>query len=150
MSRRPKLPARTIVVMSVVGVAFAAGLLFLVVAYASKNPDSANLGSEVIRLDADRTAERIEETGPYPLQDPRGDRDVYLQHTGDDPGTGWVLVLAYPPGEPEKRCAVVWDVKQDVFVGPCSKRTYPPDGTGLTTFPAPVENGRVVIDLRGG
>ena len=141
---------RQIVVMTLIAVAFAGTLLFLVVQYASKNPGTANLGSSVVKLDAERTAKRIEETGPYPLQDPRGDRDVYLQHVGDDPATGWVLVLAYPPDEPDKRCAVVWDVERDLFEAPCSKRTYPADGSGLTTYPAPVTDGRVVIDLRGG
>lgn len=139
--------------MSVLTVAFALGLLYLVARAVSDNPDSANLGSEVIRLDAERTADRIDETGPYPLQDPVGDRDVYLQHVGRDPMKGWVLVLAYPPGVApgDKKCALTWDVKRDVFVAPCDgERTYPPDGTGLTTFPAPVEGGRVVIDLRGG
>lgn len=140
---------RQVVVLSVVALAFAAGLVFLVVRYASNNPESANLGSEVVRLDAERTAKRIDETGPYPLQDPNGDRDVYLQHVGNDPGTGWVLVLAYPPDEPDKKCAVVWDVEHDRFEAPCSKRTYPADGSGLTTYPAPVVEGRVVIDLRG-
>lgn len=138
---------RRVLVMSLVALAFAAALLFLVVRYASQNPDKANLGSEVVRLDAERTAKRIRETGPYAMQDPRGDRDVYLQHVGDDPATGWVLVLAYPP---DGRCAVVWDVKRDLFEAPCTKRTYPRDGSGLTTYPAPVEDGRVVIDLRGG
>lgn len=140
---------RQVVVMSLIALAFAGALLFLVVQYASENPDAANLGSDVVKLDAERAAERIAETGPYALQDPNGDRDVYLQHVGDDPETGWVLVLAYPPGEPDKRCAVVWDVKRDLFEAPCSKRTYPADGSGLTTYPAPVEKGRVVIDLRG-
>lgn len=145
-TRRRRTPPRVLVVMSLATVAFAALLLFVVVRYVSRNPDVANLGAEVIRLDADRTAERIEETGPYPMQDPNGDRDVYLQHVGEDPVQGWVLVLARSPNEP---CAVLWDVERDVFEAPCTKRTYPPDGDGLTTFPAPVENGRVVIDLRG-
>lgn len=140
---------RQVVVMSLIALAFAGALLFLVVQYASKNPDAANLGSEVIKLDAERTAKQVAETGPYALQDPSGDRDVYLQHVGDDPEAGWVLVLAYPPGEADKKCAVVWDVERDRFEAPCSKRTYPPDGSGLTTYPAPVEEGRVVIDLRG-
>jgi hypothetical protein len=137
--------ARQVVLLSLAAVAVGAGLLFLVVRYASQHPDQANLGNEVIRLDAGRTAKRIRSTGPYPLQDPNGDRDVYLQHVGDDAFRGWVLVLAYPPGE---RCAVVWDVKREVFQSPCTKRMYPPDGSGLTTYPVPVEGGRVVIDLR--
>jgi hypothetical protein len=135
--------------MAAVAAAFAVLVMFLVVRYASQNPDRANLGAEVVRLDAERTAARIRETGPYPMQDPVGDRDVYLQHTGDDPGRGWVLVHAYPPGEAEKKCALVWDVERDLFEAPCSKRTYPADGSGLTTYPAPVVDGRVVIDLRG-
>lgn len=150
MSRRPRASARQVVVLSLVALAFAGALVFLVVQYASKNPETANLGPSVVKLDAKRTASRIDETGPYPLQDPRGDRDVYLQHVGDDPEKGWVLVLAYPPDEPDKKCAVVWDVKRDLFEAPCSKRTYPADGSGLTTYPAPVQEGRVVIDLRGG
>lgn len=150
MSRRPRASARRVVLLSLVAVAFAGTLMYLVVQYASENPDSANLGAGAVELDAKRTAERIDETGPYALQDPRGDRDVYLQHVGDDPLTGWVLVLAYPPGEPDKKCAVVWDVKREQFEAPCSKRTYPADGSGLTTYPAPVQEGRVVIDLPGG
>lgn len=147
MSPRPKASPRTVVVLSLTAVAFAAVVLFMVVQYASRNPDAANLGSEVVTVNAEVMAERIAETGPRAYQDPRGDRDVYLQHTGDDPEKGWVLVLAYPP---DANCAVLWDVKRDVFEAPCTGRTYPPDGTGLTTFPAPVQDGKVVIDLRGG
>lgn len=150
--RRRRTPTRVVVAMAVVAVAFGLGLMYLVARAVSRNPGSANLGSEVIRLHAERTAERIEETGPYPLQDPHGDRDVYLQHVGRDPLRGWVLVLAYPPGVApgDTRCALTWDVARDLFVAPCGGRTFPADGGGLTTFPAPVEEGRVVIDLRGG
>lgn len=145
-----KTRTRTTVVAGVLAVVVAAALLVLVVRYASRNPDEANLGSGVIRLRAERLAQTIDESGPLPMQDPRGDRDVFLQHTGDDHEEGWLLVLAYPPGrEGEKRCALSWDVRRDVFRSPCEDRTYPPDGAGLTTFPAPVEEGRVVIDLRG-
>lgn len=141
---------RTTVVAGALAVVVAAALLFLVVRYASRNPDQADLGSEVIRLRASRLAGTIDRSGPLAMQDPRGDRDVFLQHTGDDPEKGWLLVLAYPPGrEGEARCALSWDGRQERFRSPCEKRTYPPDGEGLTTFPAPVEDGRVVIDLRG-
>lgn len=144
--RRQRLTPRTIAVLTLTTLAFAGVIVFIVVQYVSQNPDAANLGSQVIRLDAERTAKTIDNTGPYPLQDPHGDRDVYLQHTGHDPHAGWVLVLARGPDG----CAVVWDAKRELFEAPCTKRTYPADGSGLTTYPAPVENGRVVIDLRGG
>ncbi|HVF73487.1 MAG TPA: hypothetical protein VM938_00455 [Acidimicrobiales bacterium] len=146
MSPRQKLAPRTVVVLSLTAVAFAGVLLFMVVNYASQNPGDANLGSDVVTANAEVMAKRIAETGPRAYQDPRGERHVYLQHTGDDPQRGWVLILAQAPDG----CAVLWDVKRDVFEAPCTKRTYPADGTGLTTYPAPVENGRVVIDLRGG
>ncbi len=137
-------------VASIVALAMAVGLLALVVRYASRHPDQVNLGSEVIRLRAERLARTGEDTGPLLMQDPRGDRDVFLQHAGDDPEHGWLLVLAYPPGrEGEKRCALAWDARRHVFRSPCEDRTYAADGTGLTTYPAPVEDGRVVIDLRG-
>jgi len=147
MSLRQKLAPRTVVVLSLTAVAMAAVVVFMVVQYVSDNPGQANLGKGRIELNAERTAERIEETGPYPLEDPddRRNRDVYLQHTGDDPLAGWLLILAHAPDG----CAVLWDVKRDLFEAPCTRRTYPPDGTGLTTFPAPVENGKVIIDLRG-
>ncbi len=142
--------SRTVVALTFVTIAFAAIVLFTVVRYVSANPDEADLGPQVIRVQAARLAERIDSTGPLPFQDPRGDRDVYLQHTGDDPQNGWTLVLAYPVGrEGQKRCAITWDNKRRLFRSPCTGSTHPADGTGLTTFPAPVEGGKVVIDLRG-
>ncbi|HEX2039418.1 MAG TPA: hypothetical protein VHF47_06755 [Acidimicrobiales bacterium] len=146
MKTRP----RTVFWLTAGALAFAGLVLFLTVQYVSQNPDEANLGAQVIRVQAERMAQRIEETGPLPFQDPNGDRDVYLQHTGDDAEKGWVLVLAYPAGrEGERRCAITWDAKRDEFRSPCTGSTHPPDGAGLTTFPAPVEDGKVVIDLRG-
>lgn len=140
---------RTVFTMTLAALVAAGVVVFLAVRYVSENPGDANLGAQVIRVRAERMADTIEKTGPLPFQDPRGDRDVYLQHTGDDPEQGWVLVLAYPAGrEGEKACAVTWDAEREVFRSPCTGSTHPPDGTGLTTFPAPVENGKVVIDLR--
>ena len=137
------------VTLGIGAVAFGALVLFLMVQYISANPDRAELGAEVVRVRAERMAETIDSTGPLPFQDPSGDRDVYLQHTGRDAEKGWVLVLAYPKGrEGEKKCAITWDAKREVFRSPCTRSTHPPDGTGLTTFPAPVEDGKVVIDLR--
>lgn len=141
---------RTIVTATVAALVFGVVVLFFMVRYVSRNPDEANLGAQVIKVRAERMADTIERTGPLPFQDPRGDRDVYLQHTGDDPEKGWVLVLAYPEGrEGEKKCAITWDAEREEFRSPCTGFTHPPDGTGLTTFPAPVEDGKVVIDLRG-
>jgi hypothetical protein len=144
-----KSRTRNIVTLTTGAVAFGVLALFLTVQYVSRNPRQANLGAQVIRVRAERMAETIDSTGPLPFQDPNGDRDVYLQHTGRDAEKGWVLVLAYPKGrEGEKKCAITWDAKRERFRSPCTRSTHPPDGTGLTTFPAPVKDGKVVIDLR--
>jgi hypothetical protein len=142
---------RTVVTMTLVALAAAGVLLFLTVQYVSKNPDDANLGAQVIRVRTERMADEIADRGPVPFEDPdeRRSRDVYLQHIGDDTEQRWVLVLAYPAGrEGEEDCAITWDRRREVFRSPCTDSTHPPDGTGLTTFPAPVEDGKVVIDLR--
>lgn len=147
MSRRAT-PQR-IFVTALIALAGAGIVMFLTVRSVSRNPDDANLGAAVIRIRAERMAAEIEDRGPVPFQDPSGDRDVYLQHTGDDAEAGWVLVLAYPPGhEGEKQCALTWDARREQFRSPCENKRYPADGTGLTTFPAPVTDGKVVIDLR--
>lgn len=147
MSRRAT-PTR-VFVTTLIALAGAGVVLFFTVRFVSKNPGDANLGAQVIRIRAERMAGTIERTGPLPFQDPRGDRDVYLQHTGNDAEAGWVLVLAYPPGhEGEKKCALTWDVRREQFRSPCEEKRYPADGAGLTTFPAPVTDGKVVIDLR--
>ena len=149
MSPRRATPQR-VLVTALIALTGAGIVVFTTVTFVSKNPGEANLGAEVIRIRAERMAAEIAERGPAPFQDPRGDRDVYLQHTGDDVETGWVLVLAYPPGhEGEKRCALSWEVAREQFRSPCEdNKRYPADGTGLTTFPAPVTDGKVVIDLR--
>jgi hypothetical protein len=147
MSRRAG-PQR-VFVTTLIALTGAAIVVFLTVRSVSRNPGDANLGAEVIRIRAERMAAEIAERGPAPFQDPHGDRDVYLQHTGDNPDAGWVLVLAYPRGhEDEKRCALAWDARRKQFRSPCEKKSYSADGAGLTTFPAPVKEGKVVIDLR--
>ena len=147
MSRRAT-PQRVLVTV-LIALAGAGIAMFFTVNFASNNPGEVNLGAEVIRIRAERMAAEIEERGPAPFQDPVGDRDVYLQHTGDDPEKGWVLVLAYPPGyEREEDCALSWDARREQFRSPCEDKSYPADGAGLTTFPAPVTDGKVVIDLR--
>jgi len=148
MSRRAT-PQR-IFATALIALTGAAIVVFFTVNFVSDNPNEADLGAKVIRIRAERMAAEIAERGPAPFQDPVGDRDVYLQHTGDDPEKGWVLVLAYPTGhEGDKDSAVSWDAGREQFRSPCeADKRYPADGTGLTTFPAPVTDGKVVIDLR--
>lgn len=139
---------RAILVGSTVAVVTAALLLFLVVRFASQNPEKANLGSSVLRLNAERLANEIAERGPVLFKDPLNrDREVYVQHLGTDVTEGWLAVGAYA-SEVSLDCLVQWRASAKRFEDPCTKTTYPADGDGLTTYPATVVDGQVRVDLR--
>jgi hypothetical protein len=94
-------------------------------------------------------APQIASQGPILLPDPLGGaRNVYLQHLGPDPRLGWVTIVAVPPGEAAK-CVVRWQQSDRRFHDPCSDRTYPADGAGLTRYPSvALPSDRIRIDLR--
>ena len=91
-------------------------------------------------------AATVAEKGPLILPDPleRG-RDIYVQHLG---GGDWRAFEVRAPDSPPE-CAAQWRPERRVFVDRCTGREYPADGTGLTSYPAKVEqDGRVAVDLR--
>jgi hypothetical protein len=102
-------------------------------------------------FDAGRTdsqAPAIERDGPILLGDVAGgDRDVYLQHLGDDEDRGWLAFDTRAPGA-SRDCAVRWVAEDEAFEDPCSGRRYPPDGEGLRQYPVGVDDGRLEVDLR--
>ncbi|MGH9165724.1 MAG: hypothetical protein ACRDZW_09460 [Acidimicrobiales bacterium] len=139
---------RTVVVGSVVALALAAVLLALVVRFAAQNPDRANLGSPVLRFNAGRLSEEIAKRGPFLFKDPlNNDREVYVQHLGTNANRGWLAVGAYA-SRVSLDCLLGWNAPTRRFVDPCTTTTYPPDGAGLTTYPATVTKGVVNVDLR--
>ncbi|HUP69407.1 MAG TPA: hypothetical protein VM142_06280 [Acidimicrobiales bacterium] len=147
-SRTRARRSRAMVGGTLAGLALAALLVAVAVRYAAKNPEKANLGSSVLPIDADRVAKEVAERGPVLFKDPLNrDREIYVQHLGPDPDKGWVAVRAYA-SRISVDCLLRWDRSQRRFVDPCTKRSYPPDGEGLTTYPAPVTGGVVRIDLR--
>jgi hypothetical protein len=97
-------------------------------------------GSAVSRSDA------IAADGPILLADvASGDRDVYLQHIGDDPASGWLVFDARRPGA-GRDCTLVWGDGQ--FTDPCDGTVVPADGTGLNAYDVTVnDDGDVVVDL---
>ncbi len=148
INRRPPNRTRVIVAGSLLALAFASVLVFVVVRFASKNPEQVNLGPSVFRFRATRLAREVDERGPFLLKDPlnRG-REVYVQHIGDDAQVGWVAVGAYA-SRPSIDCLLRWDAQAQQFVDPCTGQRYPASGQGLTTYPARVEEGMVSVDLR--
>lgn len=134
---------------SLAALAFAAVLLFFLVRFASRNPEQVNLGSSVFRVGrASRLAREVHERGPFLFKDPLNrEREVFVQHLGADPDTGWSAIRAYASREAVE-CLLRWEGDKSRFLDPCTGQGYPPDGEGLVTYPARVEKGVVSIDLR--
>ena len=124
-------------------------VVWWVVQFAAENPDKANLGSRAFTVGrADRLAKEVDDRGPFLFQDPLSagtGRNLYIQHLGDDPDTGWSAIEARLPDDPG--CAVQWDLRQERFID-CREGEHPPDGEGLRTYAGTVEDNQVVIDLR--
>lgn len=128
---------------AIVGLLGAALLVFGALRLASDPEVARAVGDETFRVgDAERLARVIAQGGPLLFQDPleqggdgRG-RDIYVEHRGDDPEEGWSAVEVTTPGTD---CRLELDRESRRYRRPC------PDNT---RYPAKVENGVVVVDLR--
>jgi hypothetical protein len=142
------------VLLGVVGLALGvvAVVVLFVVAIPSLTEDNrieVRLGDDVfVAGNAEARTRAIAADGPILLADvASGDRDVYLQHVGDDPEVGWVVFDARRPGT-SRDCTLVWDDTR--FRDPCDGTFVPADGSGLPTYDVEVnDDGNVVIDLVG-
>ena len=140
------------------GVVLALAIAFLVARMASQGRVDVRLGSDTFAdQSAEEAAEKVAEGGPILYQDlAGGDRDIVLQHLGDDPESGWIALAARPPGVP-RECTIRWDEDDEVFrlldeegevSGECDGREFPPDGEGLPRYPVTVDaDGRLDVDL---
>lgn len=94
---------------------------------------------------ASNLASAVERGGPLLFQDLLGgSRDVLVHHFGGD---DWRAFEAHAPGA-ARSCVLEWRAPAQRFADPCDGRTYPPDGSALTTFPTRVDRGTVVVNLR--
>jgi hypothetical protein len=152
VARGPRLDARstlTIAATAVVLLVVVGGILLYLT---SQDGLDVRLGDDTFQdIDAESTAETIAEGGPFPLEDlTGGSRQIFVQHLGDDPETGWFAFAVRPLGEP-RECFVEWRPESRTFTdnGECSRTyTFPEDGAGLPQYPATVnDDGKVVIDL---
>ena len=116
---------------------------------------AANRGDVEVRLGDDRfdagkvsaIADTIADDGGMPIlyQDLVGrDRNLFVQHVGDDDETGWVAFGAFVPGDPE--CAIEITEQRDRIVD-CEGREQPLDGAELRAYPVAVEDGRLLVDI---
>lgn len=106
--------------------------------------DTFNTGS------AESRARSIARDGPFLYSDVAGrQRDVYIQHIGDDPTTGWYAFDARQVGQP-RECTLEWQADTQEFRNPCNGSTVPADGTGLIAYTVTVnDDGNVILDFRG-
>lgn len=140
------------------GVVLALAIAFGVARLASQGRVDVRLGSDTFAdQSAEDAAEKVAKDGPILYQDlAGGDRDIVLQHFGDDPDTGWVALAARPPGA-DRECSIRWDRDDEVFLlldadgevsGACDGREFPPDGEGLPSYPVTVDaEGKLDVDL---
>ena len=149
---RPRSSTSTVAVaVSVVAVVVAAGLLVTVVRLATRSEVELDLGAQDFRVGpARRLAPEVGRDGPLLFQALTGNRDLYVQHLGGDPSTGWLAFDARAPGAP-RECLLRWDPEARRFVDRCTGRSFPADGAGLPSYPTTVDReGRVVVDLDAG
>lgn len=109
------------------------------------------LGGVVSLGKADTLAKSIDKARRpvfYPDVSGNHERDLYLQHRGTDPKTGWTAFLVAVPDAPAG-CVWQWNDGLDRFDASCdAARHAPPDGAGLVRYPVRVEEDTVRVDLR--
>ncbi len=139
------------------GVVLAIGLAFGVAHLASEGKVDVRLGTDTFsQQKAKDAASKVAQGGPIVYADAGGgDRDIVLQHLGDDPETGWIALAARPPGV-SRGCTIQSRDRNKPFrlldangkvSGECDGRQFPPDGTGLPSYPVSVRDGKLDVDL---
>lgn len=144
--------SRQAILVVVAGLMGVVALIFVVTRITSQTSDGGvtiNIGDQRFRPGpAETIAELIEEGGPLLLSDvASGDRDLIVQHIGDDPQNGW-HAFAPRPADAPRDCAVQWQEASETFNDPCDGTEYPANGAGLASYPVVIDSdGILVIDL---
>lgn len=146
-------PPRQLIFLFVATVLGIVAMVFLVTRtadLAQSGDVQLNIGDQVFAPgNVDRLADDIEaQNTPLLFSDPAGgDRDIFLQHIGDDADTGW-FAFAVRPADAPRDCFVDWQPDAQEFSYNCDDRTFPADGDGLFQYPVIVgANGELSIDL---
>jgi hypothetical protein len=144
------------VALAVAGIVI--GIVLVLVVFVVAVPSLTESGKVEVKLGSDTFAAgsaearsaTIAETGPILFPDVSGrQRDIFLQHIGDDPTTGWYAFDARRPGQP-RDCSLQWNADAREFVDPCDGTVVPADGAGLLAYEVTVtDKGALVIDLNG-
>ncbi len=112
--------------------------------------DAVQLGDQTFQGGStERLAREIADRGPIFYGDVSGrkDRDIILQHLGDDETKGWYAFLAAPLDK-GRDCTWQWQADEEQFRAKCDRSlTAPANGKGLPQFKVTVRGGRLDVDL---
>jgi len=162
VAQRSRMTPRSALLVGITGVMIAlvigGGLVFL----ANRNANvKVNLGdSDFDAGSIDRISAEIEDRGPILYSDVAGrNRDLILQHLGEDPEGGWLAFDARPPGE-SRDCFFEWNATDQLFelvtviddticgTVTMDERGNLSDGTPILTYPITIdERNRLRVDI---
>ena len=148
----PRVTTRSAIVVGAAGALTAVILVIFVVWLTNQNASKVNfsLGDDQFQdITADRMAKQITADGPvlFPDVSANRSRDIFVQHLGTDPKTGWLAFDAHKAGAP-RECFLDWKKDRQLFVDRCDGSVIPADGAGLRQYPAVVNaNGKVIINF---
>lgn len=150
VARGPQINARSALLVGLTGVVIAVLLVVAVLWLADSSGEvEVKIGDTDFRdLDADRISAEIADRGPILFSDVGGgDRDIILQHLGDDPETGWLAFDARRPDD-SRDCFFEWQDRSSTFVNTCDRSDMVDEaGTGLDQYPVTVTDGEVRVDI---
>lgn len=156
VARGPQINARSALLVGLTGVIVALVLGGMVLWVARSSGDvEIRLGDA--QFDAGfigRQSEEIAARGPILYADAgsSGQRDLYIQHIGDDPEVGWLAFSARRVGDP-RDCSVVWDAATRTFTMTsstdrvCDEVSFDELGCGLLRYPVEVIDEKVIVFL---
>jgi hypothetical protein len=143
MQSKPRDPRS--LALAVGGLVLGVGLLLVLFVFAiprlTESGDiRVNLGPGALSLGNAHVKAEVVADGPLLFPDVAGgQRDIYVQHTGDDPLTGWTAFDARKPGT-GRECTLEWDGDARLFRDPCDGSTVPADGGDLPSYKVEVDD----------
>ncbi len=145
-------PARQAIWLGLAAVLAVVAVIFLVsrvTDLAERGEVTINIGDSTFQVgNVERLADDLAAQGPLLIPDVAGgDRDIILNHVGDDDRDGWFAFGVRAIDQP-RDCFVTWDPDAEVFADNCTEATYPPDGDGLLQYPVTIDgDGNLSVDL---
>ena len=140
--------------LAVAGVAV--GIILVLGLFVVAIPSLTESGTIEVQLGSDTydaggaasRSENIRDGGPLLFSDvSSGNRDIYLQHIGDDIESGWFAFDARRVGQ-SRNCTLEWRPAESNFRDPCDGTVVAADGAGQPNYPVTItDRGKVVIDL---